>query len=259
MEPKLLERFGLTPGEVRVYLALLSLGDSTTGPLAQESRVSSSKVYKVLGRLQRKGLCGHILKGGVKRFRATDPTRLLDYLEEKESELEKQRILAQQLIPELVRLHQTAPQPAQATVLYGLRAVTNFFRNILDELHSGETYHVLGGGYGQEASGLREFFHAFHHRRAKKKIRVMILANHSVKGKMVPTSLRCSQIRVMPRPLISNMQITFYHNKALISLWTKEPMGFYIENEEAVRSFRTYFDDYWKRAPVYPGSKRDRF
>jgi sugar-specific transcriptional regulator TrmB len=50
MDPKMLEEIGLTEGESKVYLALLKLGATKTGPLIKEADVSSSKVYKILER-----------------------------------------------------------------------------------------------------------------------------------------------------------------------------------------------------------------
>ena len=51
MNSKLLEEAGLTEGESKVYLALLELGTTKTGPLIKKARVSSSKVYKILDRV----------------------------------------------------------------------------------------------------------------------------------------------------------------------------------------------------------------
>ena len=90
MDIRALENLGLTPGEIKVYLALVKLGQTTSGPLVDESGVSVSKIYNVLDRLAKKGLASHIVKQRVKHFQAADPNRLLDYLKEKEADLEKQ-------------------------------------------------------------------------------------------------------------------------------------------------------------------------
>ena len=81
MNTKILEDLGLTKGEVKVYLALIGLGETTSGPIVEQSGVSVSKVYQILNRLAKKGLSSHILKGKTKYFKAADPNRLLDYLQ----------------------------------------------------------------------------------------------------------------------------------------------------------------------------------
>ena len=56
MDERLLQDIGLTNGESKVYLALLNLGETKTGELAKKSQVSSSKIYKILDRLEKKGI-----------------------------------------------------------------------------------------------------------------------------------------------------------------------------------------------------------
>ncbi len=246
MNHKLFEDIGLTSGEVKVYFALLKLGATKTGALAINAGVSSSKVYKILSRLEKKGLAGHILKGKIKYFSANAPKRILDYVDEKESILQEKKALIEELLPELEK--QKLSSKTEATIYEGFKGVTNFFKNILHELKTGETYYVIGAGYGDDILELREFFYSHHAKRAKRKIKVKMLANHNVKDSLVSTSKKNSEIRFLPQYLITNMEIVFYKNKVFIALLTHEPIGFLIESEEAVKSFQSYFNAFWKIA-----------
>ena len=40
----------------------------------------------------------------------------------------------------------------------------------------------------------------------------------------------------------------FYQKKSFIIVWGSEPVGFLLENEEAVAGFKKYFDAFWKIA-----------
>ena len=51
MDETLLEKLGLTKGEIKVYLALNKLGESSIGPIGKESKVSKSKMYDILDKL----------------------------------------------------------------------------------------------------------------------------------------------------------------------------------------------------------------
>ena len=51
-----LEQIGFTKSEIKIYLALLKLGSSTTGPIITESKTANSKIYEVLEKLIEKGL-----------------------------------------------------------------------------------------------------------------------------------------------------------------------------------------------------------
>ena len=89
MDETLLEKLGLTRGEIKVYLALNKIGESTIGPIGKESRVSKSKMYDILDKLIEKGLAGYIIKQGTKYFVANDPHMILGYISKKEDELNK--------------------------------------------------------------------------------------------------------------------------------------------------------------------------
>lgn len=247
MEVRALEKIGLTQGEIKVYLALSKLGESKTGRLVSVAGVSSSKVYKILDRLENKGLVGHVLKGKINYFSALEPRRLLDYVDEQENQLISARKNIEEIIPELNKQRKSAEEKSIGIVCSGFKAVTNAFRNIVDELKPGETYYVIGAGYGS-TPGLREFFLSHHARRSKHGVRVKMIANYDVKGNIVETTKQNSEIRYLPQYLITNMQIGFYKNKAVITLWTKEPTAFILESEEAVKSFKAYFDAFWKIA-----------
>jgi HTH-type transcriptional regulator, sugar sensing transcriptional regulator len=246
MDTHILEDIGLTEGETKVYLALLRLGTTKTGALAAKAEVSSSKVYKILGRLQKKGLAGHVTKGKTMYFKAMKPRRILEYMEEKEQELQRKKELVKKLLPQLEAEEQM--QKTGAVVLEGFKGISNFFMNILDELFAGDEYYVLGANYGINMPGVRSFFYKFHTLRAKKKIKVKMLANHDTKYNLEPPTFVKGNIRFLPQYLMNDMSMVFYKNKSFIFFLTKEPMGFLIESEEVARSFQAYFDVMWKMA-----------
>ncbi|MFC1753715.1 TrmB family transcriptional regulator [Thermoproteota archaeon] len=245
MDPKLLEEIGLTQGETKVYLALIRMGATKTGALAKEAEVSSSKVYKILDRLIKKGLAGHVTKGKTKYYSAMEPKRVLEYMEEKEKSLHEKKELVKKLVPQLELEQKMSGERTEAVIYEGAKAISNFFRNIIDELEPGEEYHVLGAKY---SAGLRPFFYNHHTRRAKKGIKLNMLANYEVKESLEPTTYVNARIRFLPQYLITDMGITFYKDKSFIIMWTKSPVGFLIKGEEAVKSFRSYFNALWKIA-----------
>jgi sugar-specific transcriptional regulator TrmB len=247
MNLKVLEEIGLTKGEISVYFTLLKLGSSKTGPISAMAKVSSSKVYKILDRLEKKGLVGHTIKGKIKYFSAMKPKRILDYLDEEQVKFNENKIEIEKLLPQLEK-QQESGQKSEAAIYDGFKGVTNFIRGILEELKSGETYYVIGAGYGEDAIQSRHFFHMHHKRRIEMGIRVKMLANFDTKNRLVETTQKNSEIRFLPQYLITNMTIYFYKNKVFIAIFTKEPKGFLLENEEAVKSFQSYFDALWKIA-----------
>ena len=98
-----LEQIGFNKSEIKVYLTLLKIGSSTTGPIISESRTANSKIYEVLDKLIHKGLVSYFVKGNVKYYKATNPRMLLNYLDERKEKIEKEKEKINELIPSLIR------------------------------------------------------------------------------------------------------------------------------------------------------------
>lgn len=247
MDTKVLSEIGLTDGEIRVYFALLKLGESTTGPIAKESQVSRSKLYFILDKLAKKGLVGHVVKGEVQYFKSMEPRRLLQYMDERNKQYNEQRKIVEGMIPKLEQKRNKLGKD-EAVLYEGFKSIKNFYLNILDELHSGDSYYVIGASYGNDDLGIRDFFENYHNQRAKKGIKVKMLANYDVKDEMEEATFKNSEIRFLPKYLVTNMITVFYANKVFIFFLIGEPRGFLIESEEVAKSFRTYFDTFWRIA-----------
>lgn len=239
MDPIILEKAGLSKGEASVYLALLKLGYTKTGPLAKEAGVSSSKVYKILDRLIKKGLVGHIVKGKIKYFQAMEPKRVIEYMREKEEQMHKETEYVKTLLPQL-EAQRKLNESVNAVIYEGAKACTNFFKNIIDELKPNEEYYVIGASYG-ETENIRLFFHKHHLIRAEKKIKLNMLASSSVKNNLEPTTLKNANVKYLPQELTTKMEIVFYKDKVFIVLWKESPIGFFIQDQETASSFLKYF------------------
>ena len=246
MDKQILREIGLSEGEIKVYLALLKLGEARKTELAKDAGVSSSKIYEICSRLQRKGIVGTIVRDKKTHFQAMEPKRLLDFFNEKTAKIENQKKELEKTIPFLENFSRT--QENKAVLYEGLNAIKNFYRSILEELNKGEQYCVIGVNYGESLPGVKEFFENYHRQRAKKGIKVKMLVNNDAKNILVKTIHSKSEIRYLPQYLMSNMIILFYKNKSFIFFLAKDAIGLLIENEEVVKGFSSYFDAFWKLA-----------
>ena len=101
MDSKILESVGLTKSEIKLYITLLKIGNTTSGDLIKKSEVSRSKVYDVLEKLKKKGFVSEIIKENIRHFEATDPSKITDYLILRKNEIDdlvkKSKILVNDL------------------------------------------------------------------------------------------------------------------------------------------------------------------
>ncbi len=83
-----LEQLGLSKNEAKVYATLVQLGCTSVGKIAKVCKVYRPNVYDALERLKQKGLVTCIPTEGTKLFQAAEPTSLLNWLREKEGEVQ---------------------------------------------------------------------------------------------------------------------------------------------------------------------------
>src|SRR3989344_6582669 len=95
---------GLTDGEGKVYLALLKLGSTTSGPIIEESKVANSIIYRLLDSLIEKGLASYIIKEKTKYFTAAQPKKIVEYLEERKQKIEDNKESINKLLPQLIAI-----------------------------------------------------------------------------------------------------------------------------------------------------------
>ena len=90
MNLEILEQIGLTKTEIKIYLALLKLGQTTTTNIVREAEIHASKVYEFLDKLIQKGLVSYVIKSNKKYFTAASPVFLKEFMREKENKIKEQ-------------------------------------------------------------------------------------------------------------------------------------------------------------------------
>ena len=83
-----LEAFGLPQKEVKVYVALLELGEATVLRLAGLTAINRTTLYDILESLLKKGIVGTSVKEKVKYFYPAKPEVLIDITKKKQQAIE---------------------------------------------------------------------------------------------------------------------------------------------------------------------------
>jgi sugar-specific transcriptional regulator TrmB len=246
MNTNVLRSIGLTEGEIKVYLALVKLGESTTGPLGKESDVSKSKIYDILDKLAQKGLINHITRNGIKCFSANDPRTISDYLAKKEEELGTTKREAERLIKELTLQRATTSTKRFAEIYEGFQSMKTVREELIMTLRKGDEFLVLGAPKiaNEQWEG---WLLAFHKRREDRGVSMRIIYNANArafgkKRKQFPKT----KMRYLPNDLVSPNWIDIFDNTILFSLMMKEPLCIVIRDRALADSFRAYFNIMWR-------------
>lgn len=246
MDMRVLERLGLTSGEIKTYLALLKVGSSSTGAIAKESGVSRSKLYIILDKLEKKGFVSHIEKNNVVYFQAVEPSKINDYLDEKQQELEKLKKDFLEALPKLQNIHKHSEKD-QITVYQGMKGLRVAHEHVYLKVKKGEEYCYFGiPAYQPEPH--HRYWKKDHLRRTEEGITTRMLFNKDTPDKILSNRNEFWGVdaRKMPADIKTPSEILIYKDTVAIIIVKDEPIIIEMVNQEVADSFKAYFEEFWK-------------
>lgn len=246
---KILESIGLTNGEIKVYLALLKLGNTTVGPIGDESKVTRSKIYDILERLKNKGLASYVTKNSTKYFNAADPNNLISYINAKEQQIKKEKEAIENILPELIKQAQEK-QKSVAEIYIGMKGMENAFNALANVFDKKEPYYAFGAGKGENTKEIQLFFTKLHKKRVMCKVKSYIIFNAISKG-LFQSQEKSNLVESRYIKITTPAAINIYKDYTIIAILNEEPITFLIRSEETADSFREYFKVMWQTASKY--------
>ena len=249
MDETLLEELGLTKGEIKVYLALNKVGQSTVGPIGKESKVSKSKIYDIIDRLIEKGLVGYITKNGTKYFMASDPHMILDYIEKKESELDRTKNeVVMEILPKLMMQRNSTSKRRVAEMYEGFRGIRAIREELMRGFKPKDTLLVLGAPKVANVKW-EGWFLDFHKRRIQRKVKMKIIYNSDAEEYgVIREKMKLTEVRYLPNKLVSPNWIDIFPNVVMFVMVLKNPIAFVVRDNELANSFQSYFEIMWKNS-----------
>lgn len=246
MNDALFEKIGLTKGEIKVYTALLSLGETTISPIVTHGKVTKSKVYDILEKLIEKGFVGYKLKDNIKHFFINDPKVIKDYLQRKEVELQQTQLEVDKILPLLESKRNELLTNRTAEIYQGLRGMQTVREELLLTLKKGQTLLVLGAPKlaNEKWEG---WLLEFHKKRIANGVNMRIIYNANAKqfGK-IRQQMKLTTVKYMPSDIDSPTWIDIFDSAVMLSvIINNEPISFVIRSKELTESFRSYFEMIW--------------
>ena len=248
MNTQYLEEIGLTQNEIKVYLALLEISPTTTGPLIDKSKINHSKIYLVLEKLIEKGLASYIIQGKVKKYSAASPERIKDYLAEKKRNVEAQEEEFEKILPQLNSIRKLAKDNSEAEIYKGWKGMETAYRMIREHLKEGDENYIFGASTGEAKEQTKRFFSRHIQEMIKKKIKQKIIFNEEARD-YLPVYKQHPKL-LFPRHLDHNTpaEINIWLDRTMIIILKKEPIVIIITDNAVADSFRAYFEVMWASA-----------
>ncbi len=249
MDVSALLEAGLTEGEVKVYLALLELGSETTGPIIEKSGIARSIVYFILDKLIKKGLVSKITKEKTTYFQAAEPTKILQYLKERELAMkELGENMQRELIPKLL-LKQSLAKKSEVVMYQGYKGIRTAHEHLYQKLKRGEEYCYLGVPSFQPKEQ-HVYWQKDHQVRMKRGITCRLLFNRDTDPEIVKNRnvFKGIDARYMPHGIKTPSTFLIYKDTTVIILQSPEAIAVEMVNQSITDSFKAYFEEFWKKS-----------
>lgn len=236
-------KIGLTEGEAKVYLALSELGSSTVGPIVKKSTVAYSNIYDILNRLIDKGIVSFIIKNKTKYFQAAPPANLIDFLDKKEKEINKQKQALKEILPDLEKL-QEIKSPQEAEIFLGKNGLRTAYEKLLKNTTKNDEisfFYTHDEKYGEESN---LFYNSITELSQKAKNRG--ICNKDYKKSWFAKKAIHLQMKFTEIPIPGNIDII--KDKVLIVSWRDTIFSVLIHSQSLADSLKNYFEHMWKIA-----------
>ena len=247
-----LQGLGLKDREIRVYVALLKVGNGTVRAIAREANIERTTCYSILINLRGLGLAASYKKNKMLTFTAVSPERLNDLLQRRvEDQQQLQRTYAQ-LVPDLLELFRSETQRYSVKQFEGINSLPGIYWSMYQgATHSDESLEFTnwGGKYALFPAQARQEAYAYFKKHGI--VTRSILVEDDVtkqwkgsgKGKEMAKDIR----------LIKNPGWDYFVNMEMcrdkIALVTYRDdvhfQGIVIESPELAAMFRLFFETLW--------------
>lgn len=243
-EFKVLEKIGFTKNDKKVYLILLEIGSSTISDLTKKANLHRSYIYDILDKLINLGLVSFTIKNNKKHFNAESPERILKILEEREQEINQDKLEIKKILPELAKKQKTALENQNAKIFLGKQGI----KSVLEDILKTKKDFVSFGAEGKFKDIFKWYFDNWQKRRIKMKIKYSIIYNNKLQGKRPTKEQKLIQIRFLPEKYEFPATTIIYGNNVAIIIWDENPICFVLESKKVAKSFKNYFEILWKIA-----------
>ncbi|MBP7708136.1 hypothetical protein KA107_00490 [Candidatus Pacearchaeota archaeon] len=243
----LLREIGLTEYETKIYLALLEIGESTSGIIMNRANVNSGRIYQILDSLKEKGLISEVTKNKVKYFSPTDPKKLIAYLEEKEETIQKQKEEVDLAIPQILSKVASRDKEAKIEIYTGFEGQRTAFIKEIAKYKKGAELTVLGVKESNfYPKKIMDFFeYNVYPKRLQNKVSVKKINDLEFKKLKIKPE-KGAKIRYLAYP--ATTAVNTCEDLTIISIYSGEILTICIESQDVAKAFRTQFDALWEIA-----------
>ncbi len=247
MDEKILSEIGLSNSEIKVYISLLELGETTSGPIIEKTQLQSSVVHRAIKQLLEKGLISYLIRGKDKHYKPTNPHTLVNYIENKKKKV-------QDILPELLAKQKVSTGKNSVEMFEGKRAIFTLLNDLIRDAEKNEDYFSFSLVEPHKDKEIIDFYQTYNLRRREKNLKVKVLVNNRVKSiyeKNYPIEL-LKKANVRYSDFHFPQGIIIFRNQLILLDWQDNPHAVKITNQKTASQFKEFFlEAYNKEKDAY--------
>lgn len=235
---KILSELNLTDSEIKIYKFLLNYGKSSVGDISKKTEIHRRNVYDCLDRLIKKGFASYIEENNIKVYSITNPKSIMQKLEDKKNEFEKQ-------LPELLAKFNLNHNKSETQFFIGKEGLKQIFE---DQINTNKEI-LISASNVKINEILRYYFEQFDMKRKEKNINVKIifdsniLENKEIKKEF--NKIPLAKIKYQKNFNSTQMSEYIYGDNVAIVLWSENPIGILIREQEIAKGYKEKFELIW--------------
>lgn len=249
-----LQNAGLDPLEAQIYLTLLEVGALPASVIAKKTGLKRGHTYNLLAALVEKNVVQEVEKDGIRHFTGCLPPLLVSLLDRKEEEIEKQKQLLLQVIPDLERLRNPLASQPKVRFYERIDGIKEIYE---DTLRTGDKHIYALGDFEhffpkEDHKELNEWMWQYCKRRADKGIWYMGIMNKSPMTDVAyKRRVREKRKFKMLSGVALPIEVNIYGNKVAIVSSSKDMVGLLIEDQPTADALRNFHQAVWTLLPEY--------
>ena len=243
MNKETLLEAGLSLREIKIYTTLLQEEELIANDIAKKTSIIRTNVYDIVNNLIQKGLVAYVIRNNKKYFRATEPEKILDYIDSQKEELNETRNKINKILPELKTIQSNSEKPiievyegkeGMKTILaMSVRESLKTKKEILGISVQQNKCRILAGPYHIR----------WYKEREKNKIKSRYLM--SSEEKIIP--VKYTQFKSLPKEAKNPNEIFIFGDITTQFFFTGNLFSaIVIKNKEITDKYRDYFEFMWK-------------
>jgi len=251
---KILQNYGMNKEESQIYVHLLVQGPKGAGAIAKRLGINRVKVYRILKRLEGKGMVEAILGRPVRYLAMPLEETINRLIEDEKKRVQQMEAEKKKLLAAYERIVEKQPRIVEPKfrILHGRRSVFNFlsemFERTREEIALMTTVNDL---YRFTYVGLDEILK----RNAQRGVKIKILTETNEKTiEIIENYLGFAE--VSHRSLPGAIRFIMIDGKEAftsvlmddsINLNTEKDAGLWTDSADYVEAMRRFFEDFWSR------------